>query len=141
MAVQPDAPDGWHHGGVRLIVRLLATAAATALAAWLVPGITLTGDHLTDKGLTLAAVALLIGLVNAVVKPVVKVLTGCLVLLTLGLFLLVINAAMLLLVSWLAGPQGLGFTVDGFWPALWGSLVISLVSGVLFSVMHGNRKD
>lgn len=118
---------------MRFLIRTVVTALAVALAAWLIPGITVAGSDLTGKVVTLLAVALIMGLVNAVVKPVVKTLTGCLVILTLGLFLLVINALMLMLVSWLSGQFGLGFSVDGFWPALFGSIIISVVSGLLAS--------
>ena len=70
-------------------------------------------------------------MVNAVVKPFTHVLSFCLVLITFGLFLLVINAAMLLLTAWVAQKFGIGFFIDGFWPALWGSIVISVVSSLL----------
>lgn len=123
-----------------MIARFIATALATALAAWLIPGITLDGTTDTQEILTLAAVAVIIGLVNTFVKPVVTVLTGCLVLLTLGLFLLVINALMLMLTSWISGKLGLGFHVDGFWPAFWGGLVISLVSSAIYGII-GRHKD
>lgn len=122
-----------------MIARLVATALATALAAWLVPGIHLTGSTDTDKVLTLVVVAAIIGLVNVFVKPVVTVLSGCLVLLTLGLFLLVINALMLMLTSWIAGKLQLGFTVDDFWAAFFGSIIISVVSGALYAIL--NRDD
>ena len=119
-----------------MIARLIATALATALAAWLIPGITLTGSSDTDKVLTLLGVAIIIGLVNVFVKPVVTIVSGCLVLLTLGLFLLVINALMLMLSSWIAGQLKFGFHVDGFVAALLGSIVISLVSGAIYAVLH-----
>ncbi|WP_153502584.1 phage holin family protein [Cumulibacter manganitolerans] len=125
-----------------MIARLVATALATALAAWLIPGITLTGSSDTDKIFTLIGVAIIIGLVNVFVKPVVTLVSGCLVLLTLGLFLLVINALMLLLSSWIAGKLSLGFHVDGFLAALLGSIVISVVSGVLYAVLNrGGDRD
>lgn len=126
-----------------MIARLVATALATALAAWLIPGIKVTGDTTTDKVLTLLAVAVIIGLVNIFVKPVVTVVSGCLVLLTLGLFLFIINALMLMLVSWIAGQLKLGFHVDDFWAALFGSIVISVVSGALYAIFNRNddRED
>ena len=119
-----------------MIARLIATALATALATWLIPGITLTGNSDTDKVLTLIGVAAIIGLINVFVKPVVTIVSGCLVLLTLGLFLLVINALMLMLSSWIAGEVGLGFHVEGFWAALFGSIIISVVSGAIYAVLH-----
>ncbi len=81
--------------------------------------------------LILLGVAAIMGVVNAVVKPFTQALSFCLVLLTFGLFLLVINAAMLLLTAWVAQKFGIGFFIDGFWPALWGSIVISIVSSLL----------
>lgn len=124
-----------------MIARFIATALATALAAWLIPGITLEGASDTEKIVTIAVVAIIIGLVNTFVKPVVTVLTGCLVLLTLGLFLLVINALMLMLTSWISGKLGLGFHVDGFWPAFWGGLVISLVSSAIYGIIGRDKDD
>ncbi len=116
---------------MRLILRLLANAAALAVATWLLSGITLTAPSTQDKIITLLLVALVFGIVNAVVKPIFKIVTIPIVLLSLGLFLLVINALMLLLTSWLAGQFGIGWQVDGFWTALLGSIVISVVSFLL----------
>ena len=78
-------------------------------------------------------VAAIFGLVNALVKPLFVFVTSPLLLLTLGFFLRVINALMLQLTSWLAGVFGLGFHVDGFWPAFWGALIVSVVSFILNS--------
>lgn len=126
---------------MKLLLRLLASAAATAVAVWLVPGITLTADTVQDQVLTLLGVAVILGLVNAVVKPFAAALGTCLIVLTFGLFLLVINALMLMLTSWVAGQVGLGFMVDGFWAALLGSLVISLVSAVAGAVLGLRDSD
>jgi putative membrane protein len=116
---------------MRFILRLVANAAALAVATWLLAGIQLTAAGTGDKVLVLLVVALIFGVVNAVVKPVFTAATACLVLLTLGLFLLVINALMLLLTSWLATRVGVGWFVDGFWTALLGSVIVSVVSFVL----------
>lgn len=124
---------------MNLFLRLLASAVATAVAVWLVPGITLTADDTTDQVLTLLGVAVILGLVNAIIRPFAWVMGACFIILTFGLFLLVINALMLMLTSWLAGEFGLGFHVDGFWWALLGSLVISLVSAVVASVLGAER--
>ncbi len=126
---------------MRIVARIVATALATALATWLLNGIMLTGGSDQRKLLTLVAVAVIIGVINAVVRPVVTALSGCIVVLTLGLFLLVINALMLLLSSWVAGKLGLGFHVDGFWPALWGSIIISIVSGAIYGALLPRRDD
>jgi putative membrane protein len=116
---------------MRFILRLVANAAALAVATWLLAGIQLTAAGTGDKVLVLLVVALIFGIVNAVVKPIFTAATACIVLLTLGLFLLVINALMLLLTSWLATRVGVGWFVDGFWTALLGSVVVSVVSFVL----------
>lgn len=101
---------------VKLLIKFLATAGALWLAAWIVPGI-----DLSDRIATILWVALIFGLVNMFIKPVVKLLTLPLLLITLGLFAFVINAALLGLTAWLTD----GLTVDGFWSAILGSLVIS----------------
>ena len=116
---------------MRFLLRLVANAAALAVATWLLAGIQLTASGTGDKVLVLLVVALIFGLVNAVVKPVFTAVTACIVLLTLGLFLLVINALMLLLTSWVAGQIGIGWYVDGFWTALLGAIIVSVVSFVL----------
>ena len=116
---------------MRFLLRLVANAAALAVATWLLAGIQLTAVGSGDKVLVLLVVALIFGIVNAVVKPVFTAVTACIVLLTLGLFLVVINALMLLLTSWLATRIGIGWYVDGFWTALLGSVIVSVVSFVL----------
>ncbi|MEU2564229.1 phage holin family protein [Streptomyces longispororuber] len=113
------------------VVKTLANAAALAVAVWLLDKITLTGDSTGSKTLTLLVVALLFGLVNFLVKPVVQVLTFPLFILTLGLITLVVNALMLLLTSWLADKLDVSFHVEGFWTAVLGGLIISVVSWAL----------
>ncbi len=123
---------------MNLFLRLVATAVATAVAVWLLPGITLTADTNLDKALTLLGVAVILGIINAVVRPFAFVLGACFIILTFGLFLFVINAGMLLLTSYLAGELGLGFNVDGFWSAVFGSLIISVVSAFVASALGVN---
>ena len=91
--------------------------------------------------LILLGVAAIMGVVNAVIKPFTQVLSFCLVVLTFGLFLLVINATMLSLTAWVAQQLGIGFFIfiDGFWPALWGSIVISVVTSLLGSILGSER--
>lgn len=113
------------------LLRLVVGATATAAAVWLIPGIRVVAATDQQYVLILLGVAAIMGVVNAVVKPFTQALSFCLVLLTFGLFLLVINAAMLLLTAWVAQKFGIGFFIDGFWPALWGSIVISIVSSLL----------
>jgi len=107
----------------RFLLRWLMTAIALYAAVRLVPGITYDGDWTT-----LAGMALVFGLVNALVRPLLTLLSCPLILLTLGLFTLVINGAMLLLAARLAELFDVSFYVRGFWPAFWGALVISVVS-------------
>jgi putative membrane protein len=118
---------------MRFVVWLLTNAAGVAVAAWLLDGISFTGPdsgqaELEEKILPLLLVALILGVVTAVVKPILTLLSLPLVILTIGLFLLVINAAMLLLTGWIAEQVDIGFTVDGFWAALLGSVVITVVT-------------
>lgn len=115
------------------LLRIAISAAALAAAAWLLDGIGFTGRD--DRVLTLLGVALVFGLVNAVVAPVVKLLSLPFIILTLGLLLWVINAAMLLLTSAIAEGIGLGFRVEGFGTALVGALIISVVSALLGAVL------
>jgi putative membrane protein len=117
------------------VVKTLANATALGVCIWLVGKITLTGDSTWHKALTLILVALIFGVVNWLVKPVVKLLSLPLFILTLGLFTLVVNALMLLLTSWLSGKLGLDFQVQGFWAALIGGLIISIVSWAMHVIL------
>ncbi|MCX4549511.1 phage holin family protein [Streptomyces sp. NBC_01387] len=110
------------------VVKTVANAAALFVAVWLLQDITLGGDSTGRKAVTLVIVALVFGVVNFVVKPIVKLISFPLFILTLGLITLVINALMLLLTSWLAGTLNLAFHVHGFWTAVLGGLIISIVS-------------
>ena len=110
------------------LLRLLVVALGLWLASELVPGIAVTGAG------TLLGAALLLGIVNAVVRPLLVVLTFPITVLTLGLFLLVVNAAMLGLVAWVFD----NFTIAGFWPAVFGAIVVS-VTGWLASYFIGPR--
>ncbi|MFF8843518.1 phage holin family protein [Streptomyces sp. NPDC015127] len=120
---------------MNFLVKTIANAGALLVAIWLLQDITLTGDSTGKKAWTLILVALIFGLVNFLVKPVVKLLTLPLFILTLGLITLVINALMLLLTSWLADQFELNFHVEGFWTAVLGGLIISVVSWALNVVL------
>jgi putative membrane protein len=111
---------------MHFLLRLLVTAAALWVTVRIVPGFTYTGSSTGLLG-----VALVFGIVNAVIRPIVFLLTCPLVLLTLGLFVLVLNALMLMLTSSLSGALGLQFHVNGFLPALLGGVVIGIVSALL----------
>ena len=120
-------------GDVRFVTWLLTTAAAVAVATWLIDGIYFTGptagrEEIRHKLLPLLLVALILGFVSSFVRPVVTFFSIPFIVFTLGLFLLVINALMLMLTAWIAGGVGIGFHVEGFWNALWGSIVITLVN-------------
>lgn len=110
---------------MKLLLSWLINTVALAAAAFLVPGIAILGD---PAWRTVAIMAVIFGLVNALIRPVLRLLTCSLTILTLGLFTLVINALMLLLSAWIGRQFGVGFQVDGFMPAFWGALVISVVS-------------
>ncbi|MER7837189.1 phage holin family protein [Streptomyces sp. NPDC096040] len=117
------------------VVKTIANAGALAVAVWLLDKITLTGDSTTKKVWTLILVALVFGLVNFLVKPIVKLLTFPLFILTLGLITLVVNALMLLLTSWVCDKLDLSFHVEGFWTAVLGGLIISIVSWALNMIL------
>ena len=122
-----------------LLVKTLANAGALGVAIWLLKDITLTGENTGRQTITLILVALLFGVVNAVVKPVVKLLAFPLFILTLGLITLVINALMLLLTSWLAGKLDLSFHVEGFGTAFLGGLIVSIVAWALHVVLPDDK--
>ncbi len=116
---------------MRLLIRAVLTAAALAVAAVLLPGIQLGHGSTASKVLTLLAVAVIFGLVNAIIKPVVKAV-GCLFyVLTLGLIALVVNGLLLWLTSWVAGQLTLPFHITGFWPAFWGAIIVGVVGWLL----------
>lgn len=116
-----------------MFMRFLFSAAALALATWLVPGISMKASEPQNAVLGILVVAVIFGVVNAIVKPLFSFASAPLLLITLGLFLLVINALMLWLTSWVADQLNIGWHVDGFWSAFWGALIVSFVSFILNS--------
>jgi len=120
----------------KLLLRLLVTAIALYAAVRLVPGITYEGGWQV-----LAAMALIFGLVNAIVRPILSLMTCPLIILTMGLFILVINGAMLLLATRLAEVFGVSFYVEGFGSAFWGALVVSIVSFLMNLLIAGENED
>jgi putative membrane protein len=124
---------------VKFLSWLVVNTLAVGAAVWLFDGITLSGDTDTDQVVTLVIVGAIFGLVTSFIRPIVNFVSIILIVLTLGLMLLVVNALMLLLTSWIAEQADLGFHVDGFWVALGGSIVISLASMVLEAVLPGDR--
>jgi putative membrane protein len=114
---------------VKYLLWILTNAAALAVAAWALDGITVEGSDWQDKVWPILLAAVVLGLVTVFVEPVVQLLSLPFIILTIGLFLLVINALMLLLTSWIAEQVDVGFSVEGFWTALVGGLVVTLVTG------------
>ena len=103
-----------------------------------------SGIHFTGSTTSLFGVALVFGILNAIVRPILFFFSLPLLIVTLGLFTFVLNAIVLLLTSALSSRLGLGFTVDGFGAAFWGAIVISVVSIVLSLVLrdsHRNAED
>ena len=123
---------------MRLLLRLLVNAAALWVAVRIIPGISFEGNPVL-----LLAVALVFGVVNTIVKPIVTLLSLPAVLLTLGIFLLVINALMLWFTSWISSRLGLGFHVEGFAAAFFGAIVVSLVAWGLSAFLkeHESKRD
>ncbi|WP_406284433.1 phage holin family protein [Embleya sp. NBC_00896] len=119
-----------------LFIKLVVNALAIWFASWLVHGIDLAeGESTGTRIKTLLVVALIFGIVNAIIKPVVKLFSLPLFVLTLGLITFVINALMLWLTEWISNKLDLEFHIDGFWTALLGALVISIVSWFLSLVL------
>jgi len=122
---------------VAFVVRLLVNAAALWVATQVVPGVSYHGGIAP-----FVVVALIFGIINATLRPLTKLLTCPIILLTLGLFALVVNGLMLWLTSTVADSLGIGFRVNGFWPAFWGALVVSIVSTLLsMSVRAGEVQE
>jgi len=110
----------------RLLVRWLITSIAVAAAVLVVPGIHSTGSN---AAVAIIVTAAILGFANAIIRPILAFLScGCIVA-TLGLFMLVVNAVVLWLAAWVSANWfHTGFYINGFWPAFWGSIVISVVS-------------
>lgn len=114
---------------MKLVVRWLITAIAVAVAVWLVPGIRVEG---TTGWWAVSVFALALGLVNAILRPILALLSCGFIVLTLGLFMFVVNGLTFMAGSWVAiNWFNVGFYVDGLWPAILGSIVVSIVSFLL----------
>ena len=126
---------------MHVLIRAVVTAVALAVATWLVPGIHLGPGSTLAKIVTLLVVAVIFGLVNAIIKPIVKTI-GCLFyVLTLGLIGLVVNGLLLWLTSWVAGKLNEPFHVTGFWPAFWGAIIVGVVSWLLSLTLGADRRQ
>lgn len=120
----------------RFFLRWVINAVALYAAVALVPGITAQSTN----WLSFLWLALIFGLLNALLRPLLKLLTCPLILLTLGLFTLVINTFLFWLAGLVGTNFGVGFTVDGFWPAFWGGLMVSVVSVALTLLFKEDKK-
>lgn len=124
------------------LIKVLVNAVALWVAAWLVTGIRLAEDAESTQQqiITILLVALIFGVVNAIIRPVLIVLSVPALILTLGLFIFIVNAAMLWLTSWLAESLNLAFSIDNFfWSAILGSLIISIVSMIINAILPAER--
>lgn len=131
-------------GLLKFIGWLATNAVALAAACLIFDGIGFTGssgwDEVTDNVWALLFVALILGIVNSFVSPIIKFLSIPFIVITLGLFLLVINALMLLFTEWLTGLFDIDFFVDGFWNAVGGAIVITVVTWIV-GVLFGDARE
>lgn len=133
---------------LRFLVRVLINGLAIWLTSLWINGVDIvagadapdTGRSWLDTVIVVAVIAVIFTLVNAIVKPIVQLLSLPLYVLTLGLFHLVVNALMLMLTSWISEQTNFGLVVDGFWTALLAALVISIIALVLSIFMPGDKK-
>jgi putative membrane protein len=125
---------------MRFLLRVLVSAAALGVATAVVPGIELLAGSGWSRVGTLLAVAVIFGLINATLKPLIKVVGCAFYVLTLGLAALVVNGLLLWLTSVIAGDLTLPFHVTGFWPAFWGAIVVGLVSWLLNLLVGDDRR-
>lgn len=124
---------------MKFLIWVGVNALAIAAATWLLDGIRLRGNSPEDRALTLVLVALIFGVVNAVIRPVIKLLSLPFIIITLGLLIFVINAAMLLLTSAISKEFGLGFRVEGFWTAVLGAIIVMVTTWILELVLPDGK--
>jgi putative membrane protein len=125
---------------MKFVLHILVVAGALAVAHLAISGIQLNGGSDWSKAGTLIVVALIFGIVNAIIKPLVKTVGCALYLLTFGLIGLVVNGLLLWLSSWVAGKLSLPFHITGFWPAFWGAIIVGVISWLIGLVLDGGRK-
>jgi putative membrane protein len=118
-----------------ILLRILVSAAALGVAAWVVPGIVVSGHSNASKAGTLLVVAIIFGIINMLLKPIIKTIGCAFYVLTLGLVAVVVNGLLLWLASWVAGQLKLPFHITGFVAALAGALIVGVVSWVLYLVI------
>jgi putative membrane protein len=122
---------------MKLVIRWAITAVALVAAVWLIPGIRIESQN---AWIAVGLMAVILGFVNAIIRPVLMFLScGCIVL-TMGLFMIVVNGLALWLASWISvNLFNVGFYVDGLWPAILGSIVVSIVSFLLSLLLPDNK--
>jgi putative membrane protein len=125
---------------MKYVIRVVVSAAALGVAAWVVPGIQLHGGSDASKAGTLLAVALIFGIINAVLKPIIHVLGCAFYVLTLGLAALVVNGLLLWLASVVAGDLTLPFHVTGFLAAVEGALIVGVISWLIHLVVGDDKR-
>jgi putative membrane protein len=123
------------------LIKVVITAIALWVATVLVDGLEVTADSTAKRVGTLLAVAVIVGVINAFLKPIIKMLGCAFYVLTLGLFALLVNALLLLLAAWIAGRLDLPFDITGFWAAFWGAIIIGVVSWLLDLVIPDGKDD
>jgi putative membrane protein len=137
--------SGWRRRatitGMGILIRLVISAVALWISTLVLDGITVGGDKVHKIG-TLLLVAAIFGIINAIIRPIIKVFGCWAYVLTLGLAALIVNGALFLLTSWVAGKLDLPFHVDRFWPtAVLGALLVSVISWVLSLVVPDKSDD
>jgi putative membrane protein len=122
------------------VIGVIVSAAALAVAAWAIPGIQVTGHGDASKAGTLIVVALIFGIINTVLKPIIKTIGCAFYVLTLGLAALIVNGLLLWLASYIAGQLTLPFHITGFVAAVEGALIVGVVSWLLHLIL-GDERD
>lgn len=121
----------------KFFIRLVINAAALAAALFILQRhITIVGNPV----LAILIVALIFGVINAIIKPILSLLSCALIILTLGLATLIINTLMFLLTGWIGEQFGFGFRVENFWYALLGAIIVSIVSFILSRLLHDAKR-
>ena len=134
-------PEHGNIYGVSLIIRVIVNALALWAAVFLIDGLEIQTDDTVGQIVVYLIVGAIFGVINAVIKPIVKTV-GCLFYaLTLGLIGLVVNALLFMLTGWIAGLFELPFSIDGFWPAFWGAIVVTIVSWLLSMFLPDGKDD
>lgn len=124
-----------------VIIRVIVNAIALWVAVYFVQGIEVHAASVGEQLLVYAVVGAIFGVINAVIKPIVKTVGCAFYVLTLGLIALVVNALLLMLTGLIAGMIGLPFQVEGFWPAFFGAIIIAVVSWLLSLFVGGKDND